>query len=159
MTEETNTPIRPDAIETTEAIPELEPPIKEPTKIIRIASMTKAMLDEARLAPVDPAGRRRLLDIHERSLSELSEVLSDDLRAEFTEIFQPLSSETPTESELRIAQAQLVGWLEGLFHGIQASLMSQQLVAQSQLAEMQPQAIESSDKPTPAGGEFPGVYL
>lgn len=157
MTEDSHTPVRPDAIETTDGKPSVEPPIKEPTKIIRIASMTKAMLDEARLAPVDPAGRRRLLDIHERSLSELSEVLSDDVRAEFQEIFQPLTSDTPTESELRIAQAQLVGWLEGLFHGIQASLMSQQLVAQSQLAEMHNRAIESGEKP--AGTEFPGVYL
>ena len=112
------------------------------------------MLEEARQAPIDPAGRRRLLSIHERSLEELADVLSDDLKDEFTEIFQPLSSSTPTESELRIAQAQLIGWLEGLFHGIQASLMSQQLAAQSQLSEMQPRAIDSSDKP-----KYPGVYL
>ena len=155
MTIEPANPIQPEVIEPAE----VESLIKEPTKIIRIASMTKAMLDEARLAPVDPAGRRRLLDIHERSLSELGEVLSDDVRAEFREIFQPLSSETPSESELRIAQAQLVGWLEGLFHGIQASLMSQQIAAQSQLAEMHTQALEAGKKPTPPNGDFPGVYL
>lgn len=144
-------PLRPDIVEPSVS----EPPISEPTKIIRIASMTKAMLDEVRTAPVDPAGRRRLLDIHERSLSELADVLSDNLRAEFIEIFQPLTSETPSESELRIAQAQLVGWLEGLFHGIQASLVSQQLVAQSQLDEMQVKAIDTGKK----NPEFPGVYL
>lgn len=154
-------PIRPDGVE--EAVEPIEKKrpggqaiISEPSKIIRIASMTRAMLEEVRHAPLDPAGRRRLLDIHERSLDELADVLSDDLKEEFKEIFQPLNSDTPTESELRIAQAQLVGWLEGLFHGIQASLMSQQMVAQSQLYEMQQKAIESGEKPPPP---YPGVYL
>lgn len=159
-------PMRPDAIEEATRAPSdgeqpterksdgQQSPITEPTKIIRIASMTRAMLEEVRHAPLDPAGRRRLLDIHERSLEELSDVLSDELKEEFTEIFQPLTSPTPTESELRICQAQLVGWLEGLFHGIQASLMSQQLAAQSQLSEMQQRAIEGAEKP-----QYPGVYL
>jgi hypothetical protein len=154
-------PIRPDGVE--EVAEPIEkkrdgshPIISEPSKIIRIASMTRAMLEEVRHAPLDPAGRRRLLDIHARSLDELADVLSDDLKEEFKEIFQPLNSDTPTESELRIAQAQLVGWLEGLFHGIQASLVSQQMVAQSQLYEMQQKAIESGDKQPP---QYPGVYL
>ncbi len=153
-------PMKPDAVEEAteqgDDQPDApQPPFTEPTKIIRIASMTRAMLEEVRQAPLDPAGRRRLLDIHGRSLEELADVLSEDLKDEFTEIFQPLTSPTPTESELRIVQAQLVGWLEGLFHGIQASLMSQQLAAQSQLSEMsQRAAIEAPDSP-----QYPGVYL
>lgn len=115
-----------------------EPMVSQPTKLIRIASMTRAMLDEVRQAPLDEAGRHRLMEIHQRSLHELREVLSSDLLEEFDEIFQPIRGETtPSESELRLAQAQLIGWLEGLFHGIQASLFSQQMAAQAQLAEMQ----------------------
>lgn len=160
MSEQPTAPLRPDAIEPADeaSILDRENPaqsVSEPTKIIRIASMTRAMLDEVRKAPLDPAGRRRLLEIHERTISELSEILSDDLRKEFSEIFLPLTSDTPTESELRIAQAQLVGWLEGLFHGIQASLVSQQLSTQAQLQEMQRRALEGPK----SEGEYPGVYL
>lgn len=156
-------PVTPDAIEPAEpaeralveadAAEEDEPAITQPTKIIRIASMTRAMLEELRQAPIDPAGRQRLLEIHDRSLDELKEVMSPDLQEEFDEIFQPLTSPTPSESELRVAQAQLVGWLEGLFHGIQASLMSQQLAAQAQIAEMQRQRAMQS------GEQYPGSYL
>jgi hypothetical protein len=129
----------------------------EPTKLLRIASMTRAMLEEVRQAPLDEAGRRRLLSVHARSLHELKDVLSDDLREEFDEVMVPITSETPTESELRVAQAQLVGWLEGLFHGIQASLLNQQLAAQAQLQRMrtQPKALEQR---SPEQG-YPGVYL
>ncbi len=109
--------------------------IARPSMIIRIASMTRAMLEEVRSAPLDEAGRKRLLAVHDQSLEELKEVLSEDLRKEFEEIFVPLQG-TPSQSELRIAQAQLVGWLEGLFHGIQASLFSQQVAAAAQLEEM-----------------------
>jgi hypothetical protein len=123
--------------------------------IIRIASMTRAMLEEVRGAPLDEAGRKRLLKVHDQSLEELKEVLSDDLRREFEEIFVPLQG-TPTQSELRIAQAQLVGWLEGLFHGIQASLFSQQVAAAAQLEEMKQRRMleggTSEDQP-------PGLYL
>ena len=98
--------------------------------------MTRAMLEEVRQAPLDDDGRKRLAQVHERSLDELREVLSKDLLDEFDEIMVPLD-ETVTEAEIRIAQAQLIGWLEGLFHGIQASLWSQQMAAQSQLAEVQ----------------------
>ena len=154
-------PIRPDAVEPSEE----DPPrsgadlpgnsVSQPTKIIRIASMTRAMLDEVRQAPLDPAGRRRLLDVHERTIAELADILSDDLRQEFHDIFLPLTSNTPTESELRVAQAQLVGWLEGLFHGIQASLVSQQLATQAQLQEMQQRALEGGS----TEHQYPGVYL
>lgn len=146
--------------------PEIVPPVDEeqdddgsvirhPTKLIRIASMTRAMLDEVRQADLDAAGRSRLMDIHERSLDELREVLTDDLLEEFNEIFQPLRGEgVPSESELRIAQAQLIGWLEGLFHGIQASLFSQQMAAQAQLAEMSKRQLGA-----PQQEEKSGLYL
>lgn len=110
--------------------------VTQPSKLIRIATMVRAMLDEVRRAPLDDAGRRALREIHERSLRELQGVLSPDLQAELAKMVLPFTSETPSESELRIAQAQLVGWLEGLFHGIQASLFTQQAVAQQQLEEM-----------------------
>jgi len=108
----------------------------QPTKLIRIASMVRSMLDEVRRAPLDDAGRRRLREIHDRSIEELDSVLSPDLQKELSEVVLPLTSDTPTESELRLAQAQLVGWLEGLFHGIQATLFTQQAMAQSQLEEV-----------------------
>ncbi len=94
------------------------------------------MLDEVRQADVDEQGRRRLAEIYTRSLSQLRESLSDDLQEELESVFQPLQTEDTSESELRIVQAQLVGWLEGLFHGIQASLFSQQAAAAAQLDEM-----------------------
>ncbi len=128
-------------------------------KLMRIASMTRAMLDEVRQAPLDEPGRRRLADVYDRSLAEMQDVLSDDLRQELTDIFTPISSEAVSESELRIAQAQLVGWLEGLFAGIQATLLHQQATMASQLQEMRMRAIEA--QPRPAGEEDrpPGQYL
>ncbi len=149
--------------EITEAAVETEveaaeaPPVSEPTKLIRIASMTRAMLEEVRQAPLDVESRRRLFEVHLASLGELREVLSAELKEEFDDIFKPFSSEgTPTESELRIAHAQLIGWLEGLFHGIQASIMTQQLMAQTQLAEI---ARRQQIEPPREGQQYPGVYL
>ena len=110
--------------------------ITSPTKLIRIATMVRTMLDEVRRAPLDEAGRRMLREIHEKSLHELEGVLSPDLRQELSEVVFPFTSDEPTDSELRIAQAQLVGWLEGLFHGIQATLFTQQAMAQGQIEEM-----------------------
>jgi Bacterial proteasome activator len=111
--------------------------VTEPSKLIRIASMTRAMLEEVRASGLDDSGRKRINAIYENSIDELREVLSDDLKDELDAIFLPLDEETtPTESELRVAQAQLVGWLEGLFHGIQASLFTQQMSAQAQLEQM-----------------------
>lgn len=112
------------------------PFVTEPSKLIRIASMTRAMLEEVRASGLDDQGRRRLIVIYHNSIDELRDVLSDDLKEELDAIFLPLEREIPTESELRIAQAQLVGWLEGLFHGIQASLLTQQMSAQAQLEQM-----------------------
>ena len=136
--------LKPDAVEEApgEEIAEDENlPVTQPTKLIRIASMTRAMLDEARQAPLDEGGRLRLAEVHSRSIEELRDVLSPELQEEFNEIMIPLNKTDATESELRVAQAQLIGWLEGLFHGIQASVWSQQMAAQTQLAEMQQRAL------------------
>src|SRR4051794_38732278 len=130
--------------------------VLRPTKLIRIASMVRGMLDEVRRAPLDDAGRRALREIHERSLQELEGVLSEDLRKELEEVVLPFTSEAPSESELRIAQAQLVGWLEGLFHGIQATLFTQQAMAQQQLEEMRGRPVLG---PGPPGDRTPGQYL
>jgi hypothetical protein len=127
-------------------------------KLMRIASMTRAMLEEIRQAPLDDAGRRRMAEIHESTLEEMKDVLSSDLRSEMNELFTPLSGESVTEAELRVTQAQLVGWLEGLFAGIQATLWSQQAAAASQLQEIRMRAIEAQrhdpGEPTP-----PGQYI
>lgn len=129
--------------------------VTEPSKLIRIASMTRAMLEEVRASGMDDLGRQRLLAVYHRSIDELRDVLSDDLKDELDSIFVPLESETPTEPEIRVAQAQLVGWLEGLFHGIQASLWSQQMSAQAQLEQMsRRRALEA-----PSDEEQPGLYL
>jgi hypothetical protein len=126
--------------------------VSQPSKLIRIATMVKSMLEEVRQASLDEAGRQRLRQIHERSLQELSEVLSDDLKEELGEVMLPFDDGTPSDSELRIAQAQLVGWLEGLFHGIQATMMTQQMMAQQQLAQMRQRALPSGvpGQPGPA---------
>ena len=115
--------------------------ISQPAKVMRIGSMVKSLLDEARSAPLDEAGRARLREIYETSISELSGALSPDLGAELSKMAIPFSAEVPTESELRIAQAQLVGWLEGLFHGIQASLFAQQAAAAAQLEKMRDRSL------------------
>jgi len=128
--------------------------VTEPSKLIRIAAMTRAMLEEVRQAPLDDAGRHRLVQIYQGSIAEMKDVLSDDLREELDTMFIPMTEEAPSESELRIAQAQLVGWLEGLFSGIQASLWTQQMSAQSQLEQVRRrQALEAGREGTP------GQYL
>lgn len=132
--------------------------VSHPTKLIRIASMTRAMLDEVRQAPLDERGRARLAEVHAQTLAELREVLSDDLQEEFDQVMMPLEGDGATEAEIRIAQAQLIGWLEGLFHGIQASLFSQQVAAQSQLAEMQRRALGRSQQDQPPEDRS-GMYL
>ena len=133
--------------------------ISSPTKLIRIASMVRTMLDEVRRAPLDDAGRRRLREIHERSLEELETVLSPDLRQELAEVVLPLTGDDPSESELRLAQAQLVGWLEGLFHGIQATLFTQQAMAQGQLDQMRRRAALEQAQAPGTGPMGPSGYL
>jgi len=131
--------------------------VSQPSKLIRIATMVKSMLEEVRQASLDDAGRQRLRQIHERSLAELSEVLSEDLREELGGVMLPFDEGTPSDSELRIAQAQLVGWLEGLFHGIQATMMTQQMMAQQQLEQMRRRALPPGQQPPPGPGM--GQYL
>ncbi len=116
-----------------------EPPaaITEPAKVMRIGAMVKQLLEEVRSAELDQASRERLAEVYERSVTELSQALSPDLQEELRGLTLPFDAEgVPSEAELRVAKAQLVGWLEGLFHGIQASLMAQQYAAQLQLQQM-----------------------
>jgi hypothetical protein len=111
--------------------------VPEPAKVMRVGSMIKQLLEEVRAADLDDKGRQRLRDIHQRSIAELETGLAPELRDELERLSLPFSAdEIPTEAELRIAQAQLVGWLEGLFHGIQAALVAQQMAARLQLDQM-----------------------
>jgi len=111
--------------------------VEQPAKVMRIGSMIKQLLDEVRAAPLDEAGRQRLKEIHRRSILELEDGLAPELTDELERLSLPFTEEAvPSEAELRIAQAQLVGWLEGLFHGIQAALVAQQMAARLQLDQM-----------------------
>jgi hypothetical protein len=111
--------------------------IEQPAKVMRIGSMIKQLLEEVRAAPLDEASRGRLREIHQRSITELEDGLAPELREELERLSLPFEGDTPpSEAELRIAQAQLVGWLEGLFHGIQAALVAQQMAARLQLEQM-----------------------
>jgi hypothetical protein len=124
--------------------------VDQPAKVMRIGTMVKQLLEEVRSAPLDEAARGRLAEVHERSLRELEDGLSADLVAELHRITLPFSDEgNPSESELRVAQAQLVGWLEGLFHGLQTALVAQQMSTQAQLAQMR--------RALPPGSLPPGV--
>lgn len=110
--------------------------VTEPGKLIRIATMTRSILEEVRAATPDEPGRELISKIHDRSLDELRDVLSEQLLTEFDRMFEPLlGDDPPTSSEVRIAQAQLIGWLEGLFQGIQASLVTRQMMAQARAAQ------------------------
>lgn len=127
--------------------------VGQPAKVMRIGTMIKQLLEEVRSAPLDEAARARLAEVHERSLHELEDGLSPELIDELHRITLPFADEqTPSDAELRIAQAQLVGWLEGLFHGIQTALVAQQMAAQAQLTQMR-RALPGGHGP--AGG--PGV--
>lgn len=111
--------------------------ITEPAKVMRIGSMVKQLLDEAHATALDEPSRERMAEIYERSIVELSEALSPDLQEELRMLALPFhEGSVPTEAELRVAKAQLVGWLEGLFHGIQATLFAQQIAARQQLEQM-----------------------
>ncbi|MFE4516403.1 bacterial proteasome activator family protein [Kitasatospora sp. NPDC056783] len=111
--------------------------VEQPAKVMRIGSMIKQLLEEVRAAPLDEASRVRLKDIHASSIKELELGLAPELVAELERLSLPFTDDTiPTEAELRIAQAQLVGWLEGLFHGIQTALFAQQMAARAQLEQM-----------------------
>lgn len=137
--------------------------VTEPAKVMRIGSMVRQLLEEVRQAPLDDASRERLAEVYERSVTELAEALSPDLQEELRTLTLPFDPDgVPSDAELRIAQAQLVGWLEGLFHGIQATLFAQQVAARQQLEQMRqiPQGIGPPPEGTIARpGERPGTYL
>jgi proteasome activator-like protein len=133
--------------------PSDQPPnetVASPAKVMRIGAMVKQLLEEVRHAPLDEAGRARMREIYDISVRELADGLSPDLTDELSRVARPFAQEeTPSEAELRVAQAQLVGWLEGLFHGIQATLFAQQMTARNQLEEMRRRAIPG--RPDPSG--------
>lgn len=131
--------------------------IEQPAKVMRIGTMTKQLLDEVRQAPLDDASRARLKEIYETSIRELAGGLSPDLAGELDRLALPFEAEVPSDAELRVAQAQLVGWLEGLFHGIQATLFAQQMAARSQLDEFRQRGLPPGERP--ADSPRPGNYL
>jgi hypothetical protein len=138
--------------------------VTSPAKVMRIGSMVKMLLEEVRAAPLDEPSRERLAEIYERSIVELSEALSPDLQNELKMLALPFrDGEVPTEGEIRVAKAQLVGWLEGLFHGIQATLFAQQLAARQQLEQIRqlPPGVQPGGlgQQPPQPGERPGTYL
>lgn len=138
-----------------EPAPEREA-VEQPAKVMRIGSMIKQLLDEVRHAPLDERGRSRLREIYDTSVAELADGLSPDLREELAKMASPFGpDEVPSESELRVAQAQLVGWLEGLFHGIQATLFAQQMAARAQLEQMRQRSLPAHADERPS----PGTYL
>jgi hypothetical protein len=147
--------------------------VEQPAKVMRIGSMIRQLLEEVKAAPLDEASRQRLKEIHQASIKELEAGLAPELVEELERLSLPFNEETPSESELRIAQAQLVGWLEGLFHGIQTAIYAQQMAARSQLEQMRralpPGMGESvghdgpqqpgSGAPGSEGGTSRGMYL
>ena len=141
--------------DTTESDAETEA-IERPAKLLRIGSMVKQLLEEVRQAPLDEASRGRLREIYEQSIRELADGLSPELAAELDRVSIPFDSPTPSDAELRIAHAQLVGWLEGLFHGIQATLVAQQVAARAQLDEMRQRSLPQGP---PQDIGRPGTYL
>lgn len=136
--------------------------VEQPAKVMRIGTMVKQLLEEVRAAPLDEASRSRLREIYQNSIKELSDGLAPELRDELARLSLPFDESTvPSEGELRIAQAQLVGWLEGLFHGIQTALVAQQMAAQAQLAEMRRRALPAGQGTGEGtfGGGGTGAYL
>jgi len=110
--------------------------VEQPAKVMRIGSMIRQLLEEVKAAPLDEASRARLKEIHQSSIKELEAGLAPELIEELERLSLPFTEQTPSEAELRIAQAQLVGWLEGLFHGIQTAIYAQQVAARAQLEQM-----------------------
>jgi hypothetical protein len=126
--------------------------VEQPAKVMRIGTMIKQLLEEVRAAPLDDGSRVRLRDIHRTSIHELEEGLAPELRDELERLTLPFTEDkVPSDAELRIAQAQLVGWLEGLFHGIQTALFAQQMAARAQLEQMRQGAL-------PPGVVIPGQH-
>ncbi len=180
MTEQTNSEpeghgrvvvVGPDgtAVETDQADATGERPVTEmveqPAKVMRIGSMIRQLLEEVRAAPLDEKSRARLKEIHESSIKELEDGLAPELIEELERLSLPFGEDLPSEAELRVAQAQLVGWLEGLFHGIQTTLFAQQMAARAQLEQMRralpPGMIPAQDdlQPGQAQQRASGPYL
>lgn len=143
-----------------------KPPTDEvhhPAKVMRIASMVRTLLDEVKAAPLDEASRARVRDVYETSVKELGDVLSEDLREELARLSLPFDDDSaPSDAELRIAHAQLVGWLEGLFHGIQAMLFAQQMEGRQRLMELRGRGLPPGGQegpPSSMGEPGPGQYL
>ena len=131
--------------------------VEQPAKVMRIGTMIKQLLEEVRAAPLDDASRNRLRDIHAASIRELEEGLAPELREELERITLPFAEgETPSDAELRIVQAQLVGWLEGVFHGIQTAIFAQQMAARAQLEDVRRKALPGGQQHDgrPAGGQY-----
>jgi hypothetical protein len=136
--------------------------VEQPAKVMRIGSMIRQLLEEVKSAPLDEKSRARLREIHEKSIKELEDGLAPELVEELERLSLPFEDETPSEPELRVAQAQLVGWLEGLFHGIQTTLFAQQVAARAQLEQMRralppglmPSAQEQQDQPHRGSGPY-----
>ncbi|MFT4288641.1 bacterial proteasome activator family protein [Nocardioides sp.] len=157
---------RPDQSETDEerSITDL---VEQPAKVMRIGSMIRQLLEEVKAAPLDEASRNRLKEIHEASIKELEQGLAPELVEELDRLTLPFTDEhTPSEGELRIAQAQLVGWLEGLFHGIQTAIYAQQVAARAQFEQIRrglpPGAMPQAAQPMPEEGQpgtTNGMYL
>jgi len=134
--------------------------VEQPAKVMRIGTMIKQLLEEVRAAPLDEASRNRLREIHRTSIAELEDGLAPELREELERLTLPFTDEAvPSDAELRIAQAQLVGWLEGLFHGIQTALFAQQMAARQQLEQMRGQGALPPGVAGPRSGAGTGQYL
>jgi hypothetical protein len=140
--------------------------VEQPAKVMRIGSMIRQLLEEVKAAPLDQASRTRLREIHQSSIKELEKGLAPELIEELERLSLPLTEEAPSDAELRIAQAQLVGWLEGLFHGIQTAIYAQQMASRAQLEQMRralpagphagehPQAQGQEGRPGSGGGMY-----
>jgi hypothetical protein len=136
--------------------------VEQPAKVMRIGSMIRQLLEEVKSAPLDEKSRARLKEIHQNSIKELEDGLAPELVAELERLSLPFQDETPSEAELRVAQAQLVGWLEGLFHGIQTTLFAQQMAARAQLEQMRralPPGLMPADQQEQQSQRGSGPYL
>jgi hypothetical protein len=132
--------------------------VEQPAKVMRLGTMIKRLLQEVRAAPLDEASRARLREIHDKSITEITQGLAPQLRDELNRLSLPFPNDsTPSDAELRIAQAQLVGWLEGLFHGIQTALFAQQMAARQQLEQLRtglPPGMGNQQPPDRVGGQY-----
>jgi len=154
-----------DAAGDTADVQEATESVEHPAKVMRIGTMIKQLLEEVRQAPLDDKSRDRLREIYETSVKELSEGLSPDLRDELHRLSTPFDTDSvPSDAELRVAHAQLVGWLEGVFHGLQAALFAQQMATRGQIEPgprrpgLSPGASGDASE-TPDGDSRPGNYL